>query len=147
MSGMTRAELRFYMNTAIEFGKLTHCTRAKVGAIAVKDRRIISLGRNGMPSGWDHEPEVIVDGELRTKPEVLHAESNCLAKIAKSTESSDGATMFMSLSPCLECSKLMHQAGIKAVYYDQIYRDTRGLEFLRKCGIHVERISHEKDCT
>lgn len=128
---MTEAEKYFYMTTAINFGMLSHAQKAKVGAIAVKDDRIISLGRNGMPSGASNVCEYTDEnGKLRTKPEVLHAETNMISKISRSTESSEGAIAFVSLSPCLDCAKMMYQAGIIGVYYNTKYTPKTG-----KCGI------------
>lgn len=143
------------MNTAKIFAELSHARRLKVGAIVVKDNRIVSIGYNGMPAGWEnnceYEEEILVSdlekgnrlektGQLKTKPEVLHAETNAIAKLARSTESGDGATMFITHSPCIECAKLIYQSGISAVYYGENYRDDSGIEFLRKSGIEVEKI-------
>ena len=133
------------MQTAKIFAELSHARRLHVGAIVVKDDRIISIGYNGMPSGWDNNCEDKVwdktgDYELKTKPEVLHAESNAISKLARSSESGDGATMFITHAPCMECSKLIYQSGIKKVYFGQAYRDTSGVEFLNKCKVIVEQI-------
>ena len=138
-----------YMKTAETFAELSHARRLHVGAIVVKDDRIISIGYNGMPAGWDNnceleiyedagdsEPEVI----LKTKPEVLHAETNCIAKLAKSNESGMGATMFITHAPCLDCAKLIYQSGISSVLYRNSYRDTGGITFLEKSGIQVEQV-------
>ena len=122
-----------YMDTAKRFAQLSTAKRLKVGAIVVKDDRIISLGYNGTPSGWDN----VCEHEGKTKPEVLHAEANALTKLAKSTESGEGATLFVTHSPCIDCAKLIAQSGICEVYYDQVYRCDDGLEFLQKCGISV----------
>ena len=133
------------MKTAKIFAELSHARRLHVGAIVVKDDRIISIGYNGMPAGWDNNCEDKVwdktgDYELKTKPEVLHAESNAISKLARSSESGDGATMFITHAPCMECSKLIYQSGIKKVYFGQAYRDTSGVEFLNKCKVIVEQI-------
>ena len=136
--------LKAYMDVAARFAKLSTAQRLQVGAIAVKDDRIISIGYNGMPSGWDNccENEVIENGwpGLKTKPEVLHAESNCLAKLARSPESGEDAVMFVTHAPCIDCAKLIYQSGIAEVYYQRNYRDTAGVEFLKKCGISVTQL-------
>ena len=139
-----------YMKTAEVFAELSTARRLHVGAIIVKDNRIVSIGYNGMPSGWDNNCEDIVtptlpylqgDGPtLKTKPEVLHAETNAIAKLAKSTESGDGATMFITHAPCLDCAKLIYQSGIKSVYYRNTYRNTDGVDFLNKCNIEVKNV-------
>jgi dCMP deaminase len=141
-----------YMKTAETFAELSHARRLHVGAIVVKDDRIISIGYNGMPAGWDNncEEEVVVavvDGvpqreikELKTRPEVLHAETNAIAKLAKSNESGLGATMFITHAPCLDCAKLIYQSGIGSVLYRNAYRDTSGVEFLTKSGIEVNKV-------
>lgn len=137
-----------YMKTAETFAELSHARRLHVGAIVVKDDRIISIGYNGMPAGWDNncEYEIIVeDGddyatELKTKPEVLHAETNAIAKLAKSNESGMGATLFITHAPCLDCAKLIYQSGISSVLYRNSYRDTSGVTFLEKSGIEVEQL-------
>ena len=125
-----------FMDCAERFAQLSTATRAKVGAIIVKDNRIISIGYNGMPSGWDNECEE--DG--KTKPEVLHAETNAIAKLAKSTESGDGADIFITHSPCIECSKLIFQSGIKRVFYAEDYRSKDGIEFLNASKISVIKV-------
>jgi dCMP deaminase len=141
-----------YMDVAERFAELSSARRLHVGAIVVKDDRIISIGYNGMPSGWDNncEEEVVVavvDGvpqreikELKSKPEVLHAETNAIAKLAKSNESGMGATMFITHAPCLDCAKLIYQSGISSVLYRNSYRDTGGITFLEKSGITVEQV-------
>lgn len=132
-----------YMDTAKRFAELSHCNRLKVGAIVVKEDRIISIGYNGTPTGWDNCCEDVVRQDemghsvYKTKPEVLHAEANALTKLAKSTESGEGATLFVTHSPCIDCAKLIAQSGIREVYYDKVYRCDDGLEFLQKCGISV----------
>jgi dCMP deaminase len=142
---MKKKLIQAYMQTAKIFAELSHARRLHVGAIVVKDDRIISIGYNGMPAGWDNNCETKVwdetgDYELKTKPEVLHAESNAISKLARSSESGDGATMFITHAPCMECSKLIYQSGIKKVYFGQAYRDTSGVEFLNKCKVIVEQI-------
>lgn len=129
------------MQTAQTFAKLSSAQRLKVGAIIVKDDRIISIGYNGMPAGWSNICEdVLEDGSLKTKSEVLHAESNAIAKLASSNESGKDADIFITHAPCIECAKLIYQSGIKNVYYDQKYRDDSGLEFLRVSGVGVEQL-------
>jgi dCMP deaminase len=118
-----------YMKVAHLFAEHSSAKRKKVGAVIVKDDRIISIGYNGMPAGWDNDCEI--DGV--TKPEVLHAESNAIAKLARSTESGEGATMFITCAPCIECAKLIYQSGIKEVFYDEEYRSDEGVKFLNKC--------------
>jgi dCMP deaminase len=142
---MKKKLIQAYMQTAKIFAELSHARRLHVGAIVVKDDRIISIGYNGMPAGWDNNCEDKVwdktgDYELKTKQEVLHAESNAISKLARSSESGDGATMFITHAPCIECSKLIYQSGIKKVYFGQAYRDTSGVEFLNKCKVIVEQI-------
>ncbi len=147
---MKQKFIEAFMNAAEVFAALSSARRLHVGAIIVKDNRIISIGYNGMPSGWDNNCEDVVtpslpylqgDGPtLKTKPEVLHAETNAIAKLAKSTESGDGATMFITHAPCLDCAKLIYQSGIKSVYYRNTYRNTDGLNFLNKCNIEVKNV-------
>ena len=136
---MNKRFIDFYMDVAKRTAQMSRAVRLQVGAIVVKDNRIISIGYNGMPSGWDNTCEHTVDNELKSKPEVLHAETNSLMKLARTTESGLDATMFITHSPCLDCAKGIYQAGIKEVYYANEYRDTAGIEFLQKCGILVER--------
>ena len=150
-----------HMKAAEVYSQLSSARRLHVGCVVVKDNTIIGIGYNGMPSGWDNncEDKVFanawsVDNEiweyqeedsghpynLKTKPEVLHAETNALAKIARSTNSSDGATMFITHAPCLDCAKLVYQSGIKSVYYRNSYKNTDGLDFLNKCNVEVTMI-------
>jgi dCMP deaminase len=132
---------RAYMQTARTFAELSSAQRLHVGAIIVKEDRIISIGYNGMPAGWSNICEdVSEDGALKTKPEVLHAETNALAKLARSTESGNNATLFVTHSPCLECAKLIYQSGIGHVYYETNYREDIGIKFLEKSGVKVERL-------
>jgi dCMP deaminase len=134
-----------YMKTAETFAELSHARRLHVGAIVVKDDRIVSIGYNGMPAGWDNNCEDTVQHSddtvtLKTKPEVLHAETNAIAKLAKSNESGLGATMFITHAPCLDCAKLIYQSGISHVLYRDAYRDTSGVTFLEKSGVKVEQV-------
>lgn len=137
---------RAYMQTAKTFAALSHARRLKVGCIIVKDDRTISIGYNGMPAGWDNncEDEIqypAAEGiTLKTKAEVLHAESNAIAKLARSNESGEGASLFVTHSPCLECAKLIYQAGIKSVYYESNYRDSNGIKFLQQSGVAIEQL-------
>ena len=165
-----------YMKTAKVFAELSHARRLHVGAIVVKDDRIISIGYNGMPAGWDNNcehkeymsgdaggwlsPEEIyeqwpfeeedIDPDLgyarryalKTKPEVLHAESNAIAKLAKSNDSGLGADIFITHAPCIECAKLIYQSGINGVYYSENYRDDAGIEFLKKSGVNIEKLDN-----
>ncbi|MFN3941695.1 MAG: deoxycytidylate deaminase [Flavobacterium sp.] len=127
-----------YLKMAAEWGKLSYCERKKVGAIIVKDRMIISDGYNGTPTGFENACE---DEEHYTKWYVLHAEANAILKVAASTQSCKGATLYITLSPCKECSKLIHQAGIVRVVYAEKYKDTSGIDFLEKAGVEVEYLS------
>jgi dCMP deaminase len=128
-----------YLRIAREWGKLSHCERKKVGAIIVKDRMIISDGYNGTPSGFENYCE---DDEGYTKWYVLHAEANAILKVAASTQSCRGATLYITLSPCKECSKLIHQAGITRVVYQQAYKDNEGLKFLQKAGVDLQQVTN-----
>ena len=164
-----------YMKVAETFAELSSAQRLHVGAIVVKEDRIISIGYNGMPAGWDNncedkeymsvdaggwlDPEEIEEQwpvqeqqlpkednrwlryRLKTKPEVLHAETNAIAKLAKSTESGNGATMFITHAPCLDCAKLIFQSGINSVLYRNSYRSDDGINFLAKAGVMVEKLN------
>lgn len=165
--------IKAYTKVAETFSELSHAKRLHVGAIIVKDDRIISIGYNGMPAGWDNEcedreymsrdaggwlsPDEIQEQwpftewsdldqaftkryRLKTKPEVLHAESNAIAKLAKSNESGLDADLFVTHSPCIECAKLIYQSGIKRVYFGANYRDSAGVDFLKKSGVTVEQV-------
>ncbi|MET7028912.1 deoxycytidylate deaminase [Sediminicola luteus] len=123
-----------YLRMASEWGKLSYCKRKQVGAIIVKDRMIISDGYNGTPTGFENSCE---DGEGYTKWYVLHAEANAISKVASSTQSCEGSTLYITLSPCKECSKLIHQSGIKRVVYQRAYKDDSGLQFLEKAGVEI----------
>ncbi len=127
-----------YLRIAKEWSLLSYCKRKQVGAIIVKDRMIISDGYNGTPSGFENCCE---DEEGLTRWDVLHAEANAILKVARSTQSCEGATLYITLSPCKECSKLIHQSGIKRVVYHNGYRDDSGLQFLIKAGIDVQQIA------
>ena len=153
-----------YMATARIFAELSHARRLHVGAIVVKEDRIISIGYNGMPAGWDNDCEYKEymnlsnnTGEfaswdfdqtdengtmyrLRTRPEVLHAESNAVSKLARSSESGDGSTMFVTHAPCLDCAKLIYQSGIRRLFYGTDYRDEAGVSFLKQCGVDVGKV-------
>jgi dCMP deaminase len=149
------------MDTARIFAELSHARRLHVGAIVVKDDRIISIGYNGMPAGWDNECETRVYAtewsidnahweyqeedsghpyNLKTKPEVLHAETNALAKLARSNESGLDSDLFVTHSPCLDCAKIIYQAGIQRVWYGTAYRDNLGIDFLKKSGVEVTKL-------
>ena len=123
-----------YLRMASEWAKLSYCERRQVGAIIVKDRMIISDGYNGTPTGYEN---ICEDDEGYTKWYVLHAEANAIAKVSSSTQSTKGATLYITLSPCRECSKLIFQSGIKRVVYNKKYKDTSGLEFLEKAGVET----------
>lgn len=158
------------MDVAERTSKLSYAVRLQVGAVIVKDNRILSYGYNGMPAGWDNncedkvydssaggwldseefamkypyegfhqEAQRVVRYGLKTKPEVLHAESNAIAKVSGSTESSQDATMFCTHAPCLQCAKLIYQSGIKSLFYRDTYRENTGLEFLEKSGVNVHK--------
>ena len=129
---------RSYLEMAVVWGRNSYCKRRQVGAIIVKGRMIISDGYNGTPSGFEN---VCEDEHGLTKPYVLHAEANAITKVAKSNNSSEGATLYITTSPCLECSKLIIQAGIIRVVYSNQYRITDGIELLRRAGIEVTHIN------
>ena len=124
------------MDVAKRFSQLSYAQRLKVGAIIVKDDRIVAYGYNGMPSGWDNNCEE----ENKTRPEVLHAESNAIAKLARSNDSGLDADIFITHSPCIECAKLIYQSGIKRVYFGEQYRSTDGLDFLTASKINVIQV-------
>jgi dCMP deaminase len=165
--------VKAYMDTAKRFAEISPAVRLKVGAIVVKDDRIISIGYNGMPVGWDNEceyksymsgdaggwldPDEIEERwpyeeyseehesnrryKLVTRDEVLHAESNAISKLAKSNDSGNGASIFVTHSPCIHCAKLIHQSGIDRVYYSENYRDDAGIKFLELSGVEVKQVT------
>ena len=116
---------------------LSYAKRLQVGALIVKGNRIVGTGYNGMPTDWENDCEFEVDGELKTKQEVLHAETNAIAKVAQSTETSEGSTMFCTHAPCVDCAKLIYQSGIATLYFKHEYRDDAGLKFLKLSGVNV----------
>ncbi len=126
-----------YLRIAREWGKLSHCRRRQVGALIVKGRMIISDGYNGTPTGFENFCE---DEDGYTKWYVLHAEANAILKVASSTQSCQGASLYITMSPCKECSKLIHQAGITRVVYHIDYKDNSGLEFLKKAGVELQQV-------
>ncbi len=137
---MNKKQLKYdraYMRMAFEWGKLSYCERKQVGALIVKGRMIISDGFNGTPTGFENCCE---DKEGDTKWYVLHAEANAILKVAGSTQSCKNSTLYITLSPCKECSKLIHQSGINRVVYAQQYSDTSGLEFLKKAGVELTHL-------
>ena len=123
-----------YLKMAKEWSKLSHCKRKQVGALIVKDKMIISDGYNGTPTGFDNCCE---DEEGNTKWHVLHAEANAILKVASSTQACRGATLYITLSPCKECSKLIHQSGIKRMVYSKAYKDNSGIDFLKKADVDI----------
>jgi dCMP deaminase len=154
--------VKAHMKAASVYAELSTAKRLQVGCVIVKDNTIIGIGYNGMPSGWDNNCEnleyilkeecrqsdkfMLHNGytetahgwtKLHSKPEVLHAESNALAKVSRSTNSSDEAIMFITHAPCLECAKMIYQSGIKEVYYKNAYRSEAGIDFLKKCEVKV----------
>ena len=134
-----------FMDTAERFAQLSSAIRLKVGAVVVKDNRIISIGYNGMPAGWTNDCENLVRieddehgrYEYKTKPEVIHAEANAILKLARDGESGNGASLFCTHAPCIDCAKLIYGAGISSFYYRNAYRNTDGIDFLNKCSINV----------
>ncbi len=132
---------RTYLKMAEEWSKLSYCKRKQVGALIVKDGMIISDGFNGTPSGFEN---VCEDDEGKTKWYVLHAEANAITKLARSTQSGEGATLYVTVSPCKECSKLIFQSGIKRVVFAEKYKDDSGLDFLKKAGVEVVQLHNGK---
>lgn len=153
-----------YMEMAEIVSKQSSAKRLQVGAIIVKEDRIISIGYNGMPAGWTNDCEkkvyadetnfdsndwtfteedsgVLLKYNTVTKDEVIHAEANAIAKLARSTEAGEGSTMFLTHAPCIHCAKQVYTAGIKKVFYRNTYRDTTGLDFLEKCGVEIEQVA------
>jgi dCMP deaminase len=162
---MKKKFIDYFMSIADLTSKLSYAKRLQVGAVIVKGNQIIGTGYNGMPTGWEnvceYEEECYDEREtyqsqdwkydtetkkykrLKTKPEVLHAESNAIAKVSRSTESSEGATLFCTHAPCIECAKLIYQSGINKVYYRDTYRDSRGLDFLKHGGVDVSQYQRD----
>ena len=130
--------IKYYMDIAKRTAELSSAVRLQVGAIIVKNDRIVSIGYNGTPSGWDNACE---DENYKTKPEVIHAEANAIAKLAKSTESGEGAVMFLTHAPCMDCAKQIYTAGIRKVFFDSHYRSTDGVVFLNNCNLEVQQIN------
>ena len=144
---MTKSERynNLYMDIAERISKMSHARRLQVGSVLVQNDSIISYGWNGMPAGWDNNCEdevsrLALPPSLITKPEVLHAEANCLMKVAKTTNSSLGSTLYVTHAPCIGCAKIIHQAGVKSVYYKHIYRNEDGIKFLETCKVEVTKI-------
>lgn len=143
---MKRKFLLAHMKVAEVYAELSSAKRLKVGAVIVKNDTIIGIGYNGMPSGWTNDCENEIrypDSEsvtLKTKPEVIHAESNAISKVARSTNSTEGSYLFVTHAPCLDCAKLIHQSGIARVYYKNVYRNDEGVKFLEKCGVKIMNI-------
>jgi dCMP deaminase len=137
--------LQAHLDVAARYAELSSARRLKVGAIIVKDNRIISIGYNGTPPGWDNNCEELVhriaeEPVLKTLPEVIHAEENAIAKLARSHESGEGATMFITHAPCAQCAKMILVSGIGSVYYRQQYRDDAGIKFLQRGGVAVQQL-------
>jgi dCMP deaminase len=151
---MKQKWIEAFMDTAERFAQLSSAVRLQVGAVVVKDNRIISIGYNGTPAGWDNSCEKVVDvpysdprydfehftKELKTKDEVIHAEANAISKLARDGERGLGSVLFCTHAPCVQCAKLIYGAGIKKVYYRNFYRDDDGIDFLTKCEIEVEKV-------
>ena len=148
---MKNKHIAAHMKSAFNYAECSTAEKLKVGCVLVKDDRIISIGYNGMPAGWSNKCEILSffseDGNqlptqvLVTKPEVLHAEENAITKLARSTESGEGATAFITHAPCLSCAKLLYSSGIVEVYYVHEYRDTAGIYFLKQCKIGVNQFA------
>ena len=142
---MKQKWIEAFMDTAERFAQLSSAKRLQVGAVVVKDNRIISIGYNGMPAGWTNECEELVyriaeEPILKTKDEVIHAEANAVAKLARDGESGNHGIMFCTHAPCIQCAKILYGAGINTLYYRNSYRDTKGIDFLTKCGISIENV-------
>jgi dCMP deaminase len=136
---------QLYMDIARRVALMSHARRLQVGAIVVKEDRVISMGYNGMPAGWDNNCEDTIQHSddttsLKTKPEVLHAESNAIAKLARSGESGLASDIFVTHAPCMDCAKLIYQAGVGRVWFSTSYRDSAGVDFLKASGIQVTQI-------
>ena len=134
---MKKKFIDYFMQMAELTATLSYAKRLQVGALIVKGNRIVGTGYNGMPTDWENDCEIEVNGELKTKAEVLHAETNAIAKVAQSTESSEGSTMFCTHAPCVDCAKLIYQSGIATLYFKHEYRDDAGLKFLKLSGVNV----------
>ena len=134
---MKEKYIKAFMKTAKVFAECSTATKLKVGCIAVKDDRIISIGLNGTPNGWSN---VCEDDNNITLPEVIHAESNMLMKLAKTSGGAQGSTVFITHSPCIECAKLLYQSGVSQIYYEIPFRNDDGINFLKKAGIEIQRI-------
>ena len=134
------------MKVAQVYAELSTAKRLQVGCVIVKDNTIIGIGYNGMPSGWDNVCETVKFKDftgtvlMKSKPEVLHAETNAIAKVSRSNNSTDSADLFVTHAPCLECAKLIYQSGIKSVFYRDTYRSEEGIKFLQKCNVEVKQI-------
>ena len=139
---MKKKFIDYFMQMAELTASLSYAKRLQVGALIVKGNRIVGTGYNGMPTDWENDCEFEVDGELKTKQEVLHAETNAIAKVAQSTESSEGSTMFCTHAPCVDCAKLIYQSGIATLYFKHEYRDDAGIKFLKLSGVHVHCNDH-----
>jgi dCMP deaminase len=139
---MTKSERydNMYMDIAERISKMSHARRLQVGSVLVQNDSIISYGWNGMPAGWDNNCEDEIESNLVTKPEVLHAEANCLMKVVKTTNSSLDSTLYITHAPCIGCAKIIHQSGVKSVYYKHIYRNEDGIKFLKTCNVEVTKI-------
>jgi len=135
-----------HMKAAQVYAELSTAVRLQVGCVIVKDNTIIGIGYNGMPSGWDNVCETVKFKDFtgtvitKSKPEVLHAETNAIAKVSRSSNSTDNADLFVTHAPCLECAKLIYQSGIKSVFYQDTYRSEDGIQFLQKCNVEVKQI-------
>lgn len=141
---MKPKHIRAHMKAAHAYAECSTAERLNVGCVLVKDHRIISIGYNGMPSGWTNECE---DESGKTKPEVIHAEANAVAKLARSNESGEGSVAFITHAPCLSCAKMLYSAGVSEVVYSQSYKETEGVDFLETCGIHVSQYYIEQEAT
>ena len=134
------------MKVAQIYAELSTAVRLQVGCVIVKDNTIIGIGYNGMPSGWDNVCETVKFKDFtgtvvtKSKPEVLHAETNAIAKVSRSNNSTESADLFVTHAPCLECAKLIYQSGIKSVFYRDTYRSEEGIKFLQKCNVEVKQI-------
>jgi len=141
MMKMKKKWIDAYMDTAERFAQLSSAVKLKVGAVVVKEHRIISIGYNGMPAGWDNTCEHDDGQTLKTKDEVIHAEANAIIKLARDGERGDGANLFCTHAPCIQCAKLIVGAGISKVYFKNYYRDDAGIVFLDNSGIEMERVN------